>query len=292
MPTKNLPNKIVKIIEKSQIAEITEHFVYHKIAKITKNKKNRELLVKIWNEELLHYDIWKQYTQKEVKPNKFKMNFYYYLTRIFGLTFGLKLMERWEKNAQKNYKALEKYIPETVKIQEDEKKHEEDLLDMLDEKYMNYLGSIVLWLNDALVELTWVLAWLTLGLQDPKIIAVVGMITWVSASFSMAWSEYLSTKTDWSDHPLKSAIYTWVAYFLTVVLLILPYFLVNNIYFALLTTIWVSIVIIFVFNFYVSVSKGYNFKKRFLEMVSISLWVAVLSFFLGLWIRHFFGVEI
>jgi VIT1/CCC1 family predicted Fe2+/Mn2+ transporter len=42
------------------------------------------------------------------------------------------------------------------------------------------------------------------------------------------------------------------------------------------------IMIIFVFNLYISVAKNLNFKKRFFQMAAISLGVALLSFFIGM----------
>ena len=74
-----------------------------------------------------------------------------------------------------------------------------------------YLGSIVLGLNDALVELTGALAGLTLALQDSRIIAMTGLITGFAASLSMAGSEYLSTKAELTHlkraNPKKKALY-------------------------------------------------------------------------------------
>jgi VIT1/CCC1 family predicted Fe2+/Mn2+ transporter len=51
------------------------------------------------------------------------------------------------------------------------------------------------------------------------------------------------------------------------------------------------VVIIFVFNYYISVAKDYNFWRRFLEMAGISLGVAALSFGIGIVLRLVFGVE-
>ena len=67
---------------------------------------------------------------------------------------------------------------------------------MIREKQLDYVGSIVLGLNDALVELTGALAGLTLALQNTRLIAIAGLITAIAASFSMAASEYLSNKSD------------------------------------------------------------------------------------------------
>ena len=83
-----------------------------------------------------------------------------------------------------------------------------------------YTGSIVLGLNDALVELTGALAGLTLALQNAQIIAVAGLISGIAASLSMAASEYLSIRADGRSHALYSAFYTGVAYMMTVLFLI------------------------------------------------------------------------
>jgi len=42
-----------------------------------------------------------------------------------------------------------------------------------------------------------------------------------------------------------------------------------------------AILIILVFNFYISVAKDLPFKQRFFEMAGISLGVAVISFIIG-----------
>ncbi len=154
-------------------------------------------------------------------------------------------------------------------------------------------GSVVLGLNDALVELTGALAGFTFAFKDSQLIALAGLITGVSASFSMAASEYLSTKAEEGEQdPLRSAIYTGIAYLVTVFLLVIPFLILDNYLFSLIWTILNAIVVIAVFNYYISVAKGYNFRRRFLEMASISLGVALFSFILGNFISNWLGVEI
>ena len=53
-------------------------------------------------------------------------------------------------------------MPSAKEIVEDEDKHEQELIDLIDEERLRYVGSIVLGLNDALVELTGALAGLHL----------------------------------------------------------------------------------------------------------------------------------
>lgn len=286
----NLPKEIQIFLIKAQKNEITEEMIYSKLSDLIKDVDNKKILKVIAKEEKRHHDIWKLYTGAVVKPNKFRVLFFVMISKIFGLGFGIKLMERWEAYAQEAYEKLFDYIPEAVSIQKDEEKHEQSLIKMINDKWLSYIWSIVLWLNDALVELTWVLAGLTLGLQDPKLIAIVWLITGISASLSMGASEYLSTKAEWWDNALTSSIYTWVAYISTVILLILPFLLINNPFLAMPITMIVAIIIIALFNWYLSIVKDYNFRARFWEMVWISMWIAVFSFGIWLLVRNIFGL--
>jgi len=273
--------------------EITEYHVYLTLSKKLPSSKNQEVLEKIANEELCHYHIFKKYTQKDIKPDRFKIWKYCWISRIFGLTFGLKLMENGEEKAQENYENWSGIIPEINTIIEEEDKHENALLELIDEERLNYIGSIVLGLNDALVELTGALAGFTLALQDTKLIALTGSVTGIAAALSMGASEYLSTKAEGTDkNPLQASLYTGLTYILTVILLILPYLLLDNYYLCLCCTLAIAVAIIALFNYYISVAKGTPFGKRFWEMIGVSFGVAGFSFFIGFLMRTVFGVEV
>jgi len=77
-----------------------------------------------------------------------------------------------------------------------------------------------------------------------------------------------------------------------VIALITPYFLMVNYVASLIVTIMVAIIIIFFFNFYISVVNDYNFKRRFVEMAAISIGVATLSFIIGYLVKIFLGFKI
>jgi VIT1/CCC1 family predicted Fe2+/Mn2+ transporter len=159
------------------------------------------------------------------------------------------------------------------------------------------MSSVILGLNDALVELTGALAGFTLSIQNSKIIALMGLITGISASLSLSASEYLSIKSEADpeeaqQRAVKSALYTGIAYILTVIALVIPYFLIVNYVASLIVTIVIAITIIFVFNFYISVANDYNFKRRFIEMAVISISVATLSFIIGYLVKTFLGFKI
>ena len=220
--------------------------------------------------------FWKKYSKADVKPNWWKVFKFYWIARILGITFGIKLMERGESGAQEAYKKACVFIPEAKQIVDDEDSHEKELIEMLEEKKLDYVGSIVLGLNDALVELTGTLAGLTFALQNTRLIAIAGLITGIAASFSMAASEYLSTKSE-SDGAtaLSSAFYTGLAYIFTVIILILPYLLFSNYFVCLGLTMAFAVLVILFFNYYIAIAKDLNFKKRFLEMFFINMGVAI-----------------
>ena len=81
---------------------------------------------------------------------------------------------------------------------------------------------------------------------------------------------------------------------LTVSFLITPYLIFPNdkCVYALITMIIIVICIIFIFTYYVSVAKSLPFRNRFFEMVSISLTVAGISFFIGILVKNFLGIDI
>jgi VIT1/CCC1 family predicted Fe2+/Mn2+ transporter len=202
-------------------------------------------------------------------------------------------MENIEKRAQAPDPALREAIPELETILTHEEEHENKLLALIDEERLRYMGSVVLGLNDALVEFTGMLAGLTFALQNSQIIAVAGLITGVAASLSMGSSEYLSQKSDGgTTDPMKAAIYTGFTYMVTVVLLILPFLVLASPYIALVLTLIGAVAVIFFFTYYISVAKDLPFRSRFIEMLAISFGIAAISFVIGLAIRLVLNVNV
>jgi VIT1/CCC1 family predicted Fe2+/Mn2+ transporter len=273
--------------------EITEHHIYSRLAKTIKSPENRRVLESIAADELRHYEQWRAYTQQEVAPDRWAIAKYFWISRIFGFTFGVKLMETAEGKIQGDYGQLQAAIPEARTIMQEEERHEKALLEMLDEERLRYTGALILGLNDALVELTGALAGLTLALGNAKLIALTGTVTGIAAALSMAASSYLATKSDdKTKNPLTAALYTGVSYVITVLILILPYLLLSNYFVSLALTLVAALAIIALFNYYIAVAKGEPFRGRFLEMTALSLSVAAFSFLVGLLMRALFGVEI
>ncbi|MFA5006196.1 MAG: VIT1/CCC1 transporter family protein [Candidatus Izemoplasmatales bacterium] len=286
-----MPDNVRKTLKFFQKGEITEHHVYMNIANRMKDPHNKEVLLNIAAQEKAHYEIWTKVLGEPAVPNKRRVRWYTFLARTLGYTFALKMMEKGEGRAKVAYDEIARYVPEAAHIAQEEDAHENDLINMLDEERLNYVGSMVLGLNDALVELTGALAGLTLALSSqPQLISLSGLVTGIAASFSMAASEYLSSKADNQPNALKSAIYTGVAYIITVAILITPYLLLSP-FLALGVMLLSAVLIIFAFNFYISVAKDYNFKQRFFSMAAISLGVAAFSFFVGYLVKMVLGID-
>ena len=281
-------------IRAMQQSELDESVIYKNIASFAKGKENRRTLLRLAKEEQAHCRIWQSYTGEEMKPSKGKVLFYTLIARVLGFTFAVKLMERGEERAQSEYERLELEVPECRTIRQQEEEHEQALLAMLDEERLQYVGSMVLGLNDALVELTGSLAGFAFALQNNRIIALSGLIVGISATFSMASSEFLAARSEGRTDALKSCSYTGIAYLLTVIALIAPYLLLPAAAYipALVCMLAVVIAIIAGFTFYTSVAQDQPFKRRFWEMALISVGVAVLSFVVGILAKKFLGVDL
>ena len=291
---KPISPRAAEIVLKMQQNELTESVIYEKIARFAKGDENRETLLRLAREERAHYEIWKKYTGVEMKPEKAKVLKFTLIARILGFTFAVKLMEKGEGNAQVEYGLLADEVAESVHIRQQEEEHEHALLAMLDEERLRYVGSMVLGLNDALVELTGSLAGFTFALQNTRLIALSGLIIGISATFSMASSEFLAARSEGRSDAMKSCTYTGIAYLITVVLLILPYLLLGSSqYVAALICMLITVVLIIAgFTFYTSVAQDQPFKSRFLEMALISIGVAVVSFVVGVLAKNLLGVEV
>ena len=289
-----LSEKAMSIIRKMQQSELTESVIYEKIAAFAKGEENKNTLLRLAREEKAHYEIWKKYTGETMKPERGKVFWYALIARVLGFTFAVKLMENGEEGAQEEYELLAQEVAESVHIRQQEEEHEAALLEMLDEERLQYVGSMVLGLNDALVELTGSLAGFAFALQNTRLIALSGLIVGISATFSMASSEFLAARSEGRTDALKSCAYTGTAYLVTVVLLILPYLLFGTTQYipALICMLLTVILIIAGFTYYTSVAQGQAFKSRFLEMALISIGVAVISFVVGILAKKFLGVDL
>ncbi len=274
--------------------EINSYYVYAALARREKDEKNSAILAQMSKDEKEHADTWRGYTKKDIAPSRALVLWYRFIGVVMGYTFVLKLLQNKEELAGSDYDTVVSELPEAAAIMQTEHAHERMLIDMLDEERLQYVGSMVLGLNDALVELTGTIAGLTFAMANTRLVALSGIITGISATLSMAASNYLAERADGNENALKSSVYTGVAYLITVVILVLPYLLLpaHSYLAALLIMLASVILIILFFNYYISVAKSQPFAKRFAEMAAISLSVAAISFIIGLLVKRFLGIDI
>jgi VIT1/CCC1 family predicted Fe2+/Mn2+ transporter len=294
MMADSLSPSLYKLILKMQRSELDGCILYAQIAKRQKKQSNKSAMIEIAKTERRHYEIWRRYTGRDLQPSRLKIAFFRVLSRVLGDTFTIKFFERSEDRGIKDLKSVEDDLPEARAIIKEEEGHEAQLIEMIDEERLHYVGSMVLGLNDALVELTGAVAGLTFALANTRLVALSAIITGVSATLSMAASNYLAERADGNAKALKSSMYTGVAYLITVVLMVTPYLLLpNSLYIAAFgVMLTVVILVILVFNYYISVAQGLPFLRRFGEMATISLGVAAISFVIGLLAKSLLGISV
>jgi VIT1/CCC1 family predicted Fe2+/Mn2+ transporter len=278
--------------------EATEAEVYRRLAKMQEDPVNQSILEGIALEEERHEAVIAKMTGEEVKADRAKVTRQIVLARLFGFTFSVKMMEATEQDAAAEYRNLGLHD-----IAEEEEAHEQNMIGMLDEERLRYSGSVVLGMSDALVELTGALAGLTFALQDLNLVALAGLVTGIAAAFSMGASEYLSSRTEKkAESAVKAAFFTWISYLLTVLLLVAPFliFQADSPEFhglgphvqALMCTFAVGLLIVALFNFYLSVIEEVSFRSRFLEMAGILGMVSLISYGIGIALRGALGVDV
>ena len=278
---------------RAQRKEITEHLIYKALASRNKDEHNRQILNKMAEGELDDYNLWKTYTDQEVKPDRLKVFLYLFISRLLGMTFAIKLLETDSKQIQKAYELLIGSTPKGDRIWKSRFAREQELIGLLDEEQLKYIGSVVLGLYDALVEFTGILAGFTLALQNTRTIAIAALITGIAATSSMAASVYISTESVKSSlSPIRSAISTGVAYLFIVLFLVYPYFLFGNPFLALAVTIFDAILAIAMFTYFSSIIQSTSFGARFRKMALISLGVAALTFGISYLFRNMIPVTV
>lgn len=271
-----------RLLLRIQQSEMTEAAAYHAMASSIKDGHNRETLGKIADEIAAQAHALEKFTDALPQPDNRKVRRYARMARVFGFTFAAKLMDKRKVKVEHHAKKLLDEVPEVERLEADEHDRDEKLFDLLSEKRLSYVGAMILGMNDAIVEITGTLAGLTLAMQNTRLIALSGLITGVAATLSMAASEYLAERSDGKGDAAKSGLMTGGAYFITVVILLLPYLILDDKMYLLAMGIMLAFVILILaaFNFYTSVARDVPFGKNFGQMCAISLGVAALSFVL------------
>ncbi len=279
---------------KMQKNELNASILYSRLSGMLRDPGEKQKLANIADDEKRHAGYFGRFSGRKAHPNRVMIFFSLILCRVLGYTFYIKFLEGTEARGEAAYAKNLALLPDLQSVLDDEERHEQVLIGMLDEERLRYVGDMVLGMNDALVELTGSLAGYTLALQNTRTIAMAGLITGIAATLSMMSSSYLSSRASGAPDAMKSGAYTGAAYVITVVLLILPYLLLPASAYigALLVALAITVAIIAAFNFYVSIAQEKPFRRDFLTMVSISLGVAGISFIVGLLVKQVLGINL
>lgn len=154
------------------------------------------------------------------------------------------------------------------------------------------MGALVLGMHDALVEISGIIAGLTFAFADRRIIIMTAAIAAIAASLSMAAANYQANRADKNPHAAQCAMYTGIMYVTTSALLILPFGIFLNRFWALGVMGINATMIIFIFNCIIGHCDKRPFMRNFLEMFGICVGVAIASFMIGAVAKHFLGINI
>lgn len=153
-------------------------------------------------------------------------------------------------------------------------------------------GAIVLGMHDALVSQTGIIAGLAFALTNRYLIIMTGIISAVAAGLSMAASNYLAHKTNDNDQAVAAGVVTGLVYLGTSFLLIMPFFMTQNVRAAMASAFIIAIIIIFICNWGICRANRTNFWRHSIEMLIICACVSLAAFIIGEWARYFIGISI
>ncbi|MDO8580693.1 MAG: ferritin family protein [Candidatus Omnitrophota bacterium] len=278
--------------------EYADCLLYKDLASREKNPHNKSILIKLSDQEHLHYLFWKK-MMPDYEPDvgQFFLLRFRLLRRLTGLTFTIKFLERHEHIVVKEYERVLETLSGDEKTQleeiiRDEKEHENFFIGQVQETVIQYIGFIALGLADAIVEITGVHAGF-LGVTNSTLFAgISGLIVGFSAAISMGSAAYLQAKQESSHRsPWVSAIATTISYIASVILLAVPYFLTQNMGYAFTLSIGVGMGLIALLTFYSAIVFDKKFLREFLETTILMLLTAAATFLLGTFLGKTFGIR-
>ena len=275
--------------------EYLDMVTYRELAKVETVPQFKRILEALMAHEVEDCQFWRELSSvKEVRVSPLKIGCLKLMRKVLGLTFTAKFLERNERDAVQRYTAYAEQAPPEMKarleqIINHETHHEQELIGQIQEERVKFLGSMVLGVNDGLIELTGALVGFAVALQRPVQAGLFGAVTGIAATLSMAASAYMQARHEEGRDPKKAAAYTGCSYLVVVALLVLPFFLLSNIHAALGVMGGEILFLIAAFAGYGAVLFDRSFTRQFIEMAAFSIGVAVLAYFIGSLVRSVLG---
>ena len=220
-------------------------------------------------------------------------------------------MERNERAGYINYKtALEskrfskKEGSYLRRILKDEAGHESALVNMVVryESALSSTQSVILGLNDGLVEILALVAGLATVATTSLIVVIIGLIAGISGTLSMSGGVYLSAKSESlvedamkgkkkEVNAAKEAYYTGLYYFIGAIIVIIPFLAgLTGTVGILLSVLFVSISLTFA-SAIIAIISDTSIRRRALEMLVISLGAAVATILFSTFVKTYLGKE-
>lgn len=286
--------KIVdKFYKKSSVFELLSIKLYEKtLKKISRKNKNGindskiEILKNLISQDKKHLMLLEEKTLKTTRINFLYLMYHYFINSLFGITFSLRMLEKIEEKLLTSYSVFLSNDDIIIKhIATEEKEHLDLISKICDENKLEYVSIVVLGLNDAIVEMSAAIAGYTFALNNLKVVYIISLITGISAAMSMAASSFISARQTKDLKPFKALFLTGVSYLFTVFILTLPYLVLKNKIVSISLMFIFAIIIIFLFNFYMSIAKKQSLKRNFFTMAGIAIFISALSFGLGILIN-------
>lgn len=276
-----------------------DHVVYKALAERELNPEFKKILEILVEQEFDDYMFWKQFasrTEFHVRPVEIAL--FCMMRRVLGLTFTARFLEGHEKEMQHLYSAYLETVTDPAmrrkmtELVAREREHERYLVSQVREDKVEFMSSIILGLNDGLIELTGALVGFSLALRSASLVGLTGLITGVSAALSMASSAYMQAEYEEGKNARKAALYTGCSYLVVVLLLVAPFFLLQSSLLAAFSMFAFTVAIIAAVSWYTSVLFERPFHRQFMQMFFFSVGVATVAFSVGLAARTVLGVSL
>lgn len=296
--------------------ELRDSAVYARLAADERDPGARGLLLMLSAAEKDHAKDWQALLGERVRAGtnsvwlRAKVSEMLLVRRLFGISFVVKYLERHERYGLARYEAALKDHSLTARerklihhIMKEDRAYESTLLRQA-EAYRGelvYSQSIILGLNDGLVEVLALIAGIAVVATSSFTVVALGLLAGVSGTLSMTGGAYLSAKSEelvargkggGMTTPIKEAAYCGFWYFIGALIAVLPFL-------AGMTGLWgdlVSMVLVAaalaVASSVIAIMSGTSIRKRATEMVAISLGAAVVTIAIGLLARHYFGFTV
>ena len=126
--TENQRRKLIK----AQQSELDGVETYLMLADIVNNEADKEAFKKLAADEGRHASVFKRYTGENLRPKMLQARAVVILYRLIGKRALYPIIARFEYAAIPGYEQLEKEFPEVESVKNDEKRHGDTVIALLD----------------------------------------------------------------------------------------------------------------------------------------------------------------